>query len=65
MKYCSYCGSKEHNTKFCPKTWDGWGNRQALYCSYCGSNKHTIKYCPHTWDGYGNRRANPNGDFTD
>lgn len=64
-KYCTYCGSREHNTDLCPKTWGGQIARAHLYCSYCGSNQHTVKYCPKTWSGPSNRRANPNGNFID
>ena len=51
--WCSYCGSKAHNAAYCPKTWDGQGNRAALRCSYCGSNKHNRDACPKAWPGPG------------
>lgn len=44
--YCTYCGSRNHNENYCPKTWGGQGNRNNLKCSYCGSNKHDYDSCP-------------------
>lgn len=64
-KWCTFCGSKQHDTKYCPYTWDGQINRARLYCTYCGSNKHTSTYCPKVWGGNENRRNNPKGDYID
>lgn len=52
--YCSYCGSREHTIKNCPKTWSGQANRASMRCSYCGSKKHILKTCPKTFQGNGN-----------
>lgn len=43
---CTYCGSQNHPTSHCPKTWDGQGARNTLKCSYCGSDKHNYEACP-------------------
>ena len=48
---CTYCGSLQHSTKNCPKTWGGSANRMHMHCSYCGSKKHNIKGCPKTYAG--------------
>lgn len=64
-KYCSYCGSNQHDTKYCPHTWTGQINRAKLYCSYCGSKTHTQEYCPKVWGGTYKRYYNPNGDYID
>lgn len=48
---CGYCGSHLHNTDYCPKTWNGQGNRNALRCSYCGSDKHNTDACKKKWPG--------------
>lgn len=45
---CTYCGSHQHNTDHCPKTWQGQGNLIARRCAYCGSWLHWIKDCPKT-----------------
>ena len=44
--WCSYCGSKSHDTDHCPKTWNGQGNLAKRRCEYCGSREHYIKDCP-------------------
>lgn len=64
-KHCTFCGSDRHDTKYCPYTWNGQGNRMSLYCSYCGSKTHSAKYCPKVWGGNLNRRNNPKGDYID
>jgi hypothetical protein len=48
---CAYCGSNEHEIKFCPKTWNGQGNLNSRKCAYCGSREHFVDECPKTWDG--------------
>lgn len=48
---CSYCGSKLHTTKYCPKTYQGSENRVKLHCGYCGSKKHNKDGCPKKWSG--------------
>lgn len=45
MKWCSYCGSHDHNIEYCPKTWDGQINLRLRYCDYCGSKDHTYEEC--------------------
>lgn len=64
-KLCTFCGSIQHDTKYCPHTWNGQINRARLLCAYCGSDKHTSTYCPKVWGGNANRRNNPNGDYVD
>ena len=64
-KYCTFCGSTEHDISLCPHTWDGSIKRANLYCVYCGSKTHSVKYCPKTWDGCMNRRNDSKGDFID
>ncbi len=49
--HCSYCWSKRHTIKNCPKTWGGQANRNRMHCSYCWSNKHNVAACPKTWHG--------------
>lgn len=49
--HCSYCGSRQHSTDYCPKTSNGQRNRNALKCSYCGSRKHNRDACPRAWPG--------------
>ena len=49
VMHCSYCGSKYHEIEYCPKTWGGQANRNALKCSYCGSNNHNRAACPKAW----------------
>lgn len=44
--WCAYCGSHAHTIDYCPKTWGGQGNRNALKCSYCGSSNHKVSACP-------------------
>lgn len=56
---CTYCGSHQHTTKYCPKTSTGSSNLHNRYCSYCGSREHDTKYCPKTWEGQGNIRRGP------
>ena len=46
--YCTYCGSRQHETKYCPKTWEGQGNLAKRYCGYCGSKLHNLEECPKT-----------------
>ena len=43
---CTYCGSHQHDTKYCPKTWEGQGNLNARRCDYCGSKAHEYQDCP-------------------
>ncbi len=64
-KYCSYCGSTDHDTNYCPHTWNGQINRANLYCSYCGSKTHTQQFCPKVWGGNYHRYYNPKGDYID
>lgn len=63
--YCTYCGSHEHPTELCPKTWGGSAKRNNLYCTYCGSHSHDTKYCPKTWGGQMNRAKDKNGLYLD
>ena len=48
---CGYCGSSLHDEAYCPKTWNGQGNRNALRCGYCGKNDHNVDACPKKWPG--------------
>lgn len=52
--FCSYCGSRNHMVKNCPKTWGGQANRNRMRCSYCGSQKHNLQACTKTFQGNGN-----------
>jgi len=63
--YCTYCGSNNHPTELCPKTWGGSAKRSNLYCTYCGSHTHDIKYCPKIWGGQMNRVKDKNGLYLD
>lgn len=45
-KKCTYCGSTHHDTKYCPKTWNGQGNLANRRCDYCGSHDHELRGCP-------------------
>lgn len=65
MKFCTYCGGDQHDTKYCPYTWSGQMNRAKLYCTYCGSNSHTHEYCPYVWGGCEKRKHNSKGDYVD
>jgi len=56
--YCTFCGSRNHTTTNCPKTWEGQGNRMNIRCAYCGSHKHNINACPKTHDGSAKRTWN-------
>lgn len=49
--HCSYCGSDQHPTSHCPKTWGGSSARLHLRCSYCGGRDHNYEACPKTWGG--------------
>lgn len=51
MTYCSYCGSRNHNKDYCPKTWDGSTNRLHLRCTYCGGRHHNYEGCMKHWGG--------------
>lgn len=44
--WCTYCGKKDHEEKFCPKTAKGQSNLLHRKCSYCGSKKHEYENCP-------------------
>lgn len=48
---CTYCGSRLHTLRNCPKTWIGQANRVGMRCSYCGSNNHNLNACPSTFFG--------------
>ena len=57
---CAYCGSQAHTLEYCPKTWGGQGNRNALRCAYCGARDHDEQACLRgvvgaKWDGRGVR----------
>jgi DNA-directed RNA polymerase subunit RPC12/RpoP len=56
---CTYCGSQQHSTINCPKTWEGQSNRLAMQCSYCGKTDHNINACLKTWGGNAARAWNP------
>lgn len=43
--HCTYCGSKLHDIRTCPKTWAGSFNRWTLRCSYCGGRDHDEQAC--------------------
>jgi len=43
---CSYCGSRLHDVRACPKTWAGSSARARLRCSYCGGRDHDKQACP-------------------
>ena len=45
--YCTWCGSRTHTQKTCPKLAARQGTRK--YCSFCGSNNHTFNNCPKRW----------------
>lgn len=45
-KWCSYCGSRQHDVEYCPKTWEGQGNLAERRCDYCGSKSHEHAECP-------------------
>lgn len=62
---CSYCGSREHPTELCPKTWGGSIRRANLHCTYCGSYLHDTRYCPKTWKGQINRARDKSGLYLD
>lgn len=62
--YCTYCGSKKHTLKNCPKTNPGQANRRNMFCTYCGSKKHNLQACPKTNDGQAARR-NREEDYED
>lgn len=47
--HCSYCGSKNHGIKYCPKTWAGQSNTNNRRCTYCGDKSHERKDCPKAW----------------
>jgi len=57
--FCTYCWSKQHTIKNCPKTWAGSSRRAGMRCSYCGSTEHNIKACPKTWHGSAVRAWHP------
>ena len=57
--FCSFCHSKNHSTKNCPKTWDGQANRNKMFCIYCWSKTHTVEACPKTWSGSAARKWYP------
>lgn len=58
---CTYCGSRQHTIKNCPKTWAGGSNRQQLRCGYCGEAGHNSMACPH--NASASRRRKLNDDF--
>jgi hypothetical protein len=48
---CSYCGSRQHTERLCPKTHGGSARRLHLRCTYCGARDHDIAACPRTYAG--------------
>jgi len=56
---CTFCGSKEHNIKNCPKTWSGSANRNNMRCTFCGSKEHNVMACPKTFSGNAARAWHP------
>jgi len=56
---CSYCGSRGHTLKLCPKTWGGSVARARLRCSYCGGRDHDVSACPKTFSGNAARAWHP------
>lgn len=65
QRYCTFCGSKEHSTDLCPKTWGGSANSLNLHCSYCGSKLHDTRHCPKTWEGQMNRAKDEGKGYLD
>ena len=55
---CTYCGSNDHPTSCCPKTFAG-----SRGCGYCGSHEHDIEHCPKTFNGSARRRLRPDVRF--
>lgn len=47
--WCSYCGSKQHEYEYCPKTWGGSSARKHLQCTYCGGKDHNYEACTKHW----------------
>lgn len=53
---CSYCGSRLHDKRTCPKTWAGSSARAKLRCSYCGGKDHDLMACPKRHTGAATRK---------
>ena len=54
--HCTYCGSDQHTTENCPKTWGGSVNKDNIRCAFCGSTEHNIETCPNTFSGRAKRK---------
>jgi len=57
--YCTYCGSRGHTERLCPKTHGGSAARLHLRCTYCGRRDHEIEACPKTRSGNAARAWDP------
>lgn len=56
--YCTYCGSRSHTAKNCPKSYGGSVNRFHMRCTYCGGRDHNVDACPKTYSGSTNPDPN-------
>ena len=54
---CSYCGSRLHDQRTCPKTWAGSSARARLWCSYCGGRDHDKQACTRRHTGRAEQAA--------